>query len=244
VGERRRRRAFIAGVLVSVLGALAGVTAGTVRAQTLEPVLCDPSQHTFTTNITNQFFPLPVGQEWVYFGVEQGEPIGLRITVLNETETFKFGRTTVTTLVVEELEWIDANRNNIVDPDEDLLEVSRNFYAQTEQGTVCYFGETVDIYEDGVIVSHEGAWRADAKRNAPGIFMPANPQKGMTFQQENAPGVAEDTATIIKVGRDTITVRDFNPLDGSSGTKVYQAGIGLVRDGPLDLVSCSGPISC
>jgi hypothetical protein len=236
---------LIAGVLVCLLAVLVGATAaGSAKAQTLDLALCDPRQHTFTTNITNQFFPLPVGQQWVYFGREEGDPIGLRITVLNETETFKFGRTTVTTLVVEELEWIDANRNHVVDPGEELLEVSRNFYAQTEEGTVCYFGETVDIYENGEIVSHEGEWRADAKRNSPGIFMPANPQEGMTFQQENAPNVAMDEATIIKVGKDTITVRDFNPLDESSDTKVYQAGIGLIRDGPLNLVSCSGPISC
>jgi hypothetical protein len=238
MGQTRRKRALIAGVLVFLLGALFGVTApDRARAQTLDLALCDPRQHTFTTNITNEFFPLPVGQQWVYFGVEQGDPIGLQITVLNQTETFKFGPVTVTTLVVEELEWIDANRNSVVDPDEELLEVSRNFYAQTEQGTVCYFGEAVDIYENGVIVSHEGAWRADAKRNRPGIFMPANPQVGMTFQQEFAPGVAMDEATIIKLAKDTITVRDFNPLDESSGTKEYQAGVGLVRDGPLDLVA-------
>jgi hypothetical protein len=238
VGERRWKRALIAGVLVFLIGVLVGVTApGSAKAQTLDLALCDPRQHTFTTNVTNQFFPLPVGQQWVYFGVEQGEPIGLQITVLNQTETFKFGRARVTTLVVEELEWIDANRNHVVDPGEELLEVSRNFYAQTEQGTVCYFGETVDIYENGVIVSHEGAWRADARGNRPGIFMPANPQKGMTFQQEFAPGVAMDEATIIKVAEDTITVRDFNPLDESTGTKEYQAGVGLIRDGPLDLVA-------
>jgi hypothetical protein len=238
MGQTRRKRALIAGVLVFLLGALFGVTApDSAQAQTLDLALCDPRQHTFTTNITNEFFPLPVGQQWVYFGVEQGDPIGLQITVLNQTETFKFGPVTVTTLVVEELEWIDANRNSVVDPDEELLEVSRNFYAQTEQGTVCYFGETVDIYENGVIVSHEGAWRADAKRNRPGIFMPASPQVGMTFQQEFAPGVAMDEATIIKLAKDTITVRDFNPLDESSGTKEYQAGVGLVRDGPLDLVA-------
>jgi len=238
MGQIRRKRALIAGVLVFLLGALFGVTApDSAQAQTLDLALCDPRQHTFTTNITNEFFPLPVGQQWVYFGVEQGDPIGLQITVLNQTETFKFGPVTVTTLVVEELEWIDANRNSVVDPDEELLEVSRNFYAQTEEGTVCYFGEAVDIYENGVIVSHEGAWRADAKRNRPGIFMPANPQVGMTFQQEFAPGVAMDEATIIKLAKDTITVRDFNPLDESSGTKEYQAGVGLVRDGPLDLVA-------
>jgi hypothetical protein len=238
------KRAASTGVVLCV-SVLAGVTAApSAQAQTLDLGLCDPRQHTFTTNITNQFFPLPVGQQWVYFGREEGDPIGLRITVLNETETFKFGQTTVTTLVVEEREWIDANRNGLVDTGEELLEVSRNFYAQTEQGTVCYFGEMVDIYENGEIVSHEGAWRADARRNSPGIFMPANPQEGMTFQQENAPGVAMDEATIIRVGKNTITVRDFNPIDESSGTKEYQAFIGLIRDGPLNLVSCSGPISC
>jgi hypothetical protein len=238
VGEKRRWRASIVEVLVFLLGALVYVTVlGSAKAQTLDLALCDPRQHTFTTNITNQFFPLPVGQQWVYLGVEQGEPIGLQITVLNQTEAFKFRGAMVTTLVVEELEWINTNRDDVVDPGEDLLEVSRNFYAQTEQGTVCYFGETVDIYENGVIVSHEGAWRADDKGNRPGIFMPANPQKGMTFQQEFAPEVAMDEATVIKVAKDTITVEDFNPLDGSSGTKEYQAGFGLIRDGPLDLVT-------
>jgi hypothetical protein len=36
---------------------------------------------------------------------------------------------------------------------------------------------------------------------------------------------------------ETIMVRDFNPLDGSRSTKVYAAGVGLIRDTPLDLVS-------
>jgi hypothetical protein len=245
VGERGRNRAWIAGVLVCVVGAVAAATAGTAKAQTLDPAFCDPQQHTFTLNIDNPYFPLPVSQEWVYSGREQGQTIGLQITVLPETETLRFRGTTVTTRVVREVEWVDANRNFVIDSGEELIEVSWNYFAQTEQGTVCYFGEIVDIYEGGVVVSHEGSWRADAKGNAPGIFMPANPEKGMTFQQENAPGVAEDTATIIKVGKDgVITVRDFNPLDGSSGTKQYEQDVGLIRDGPLDLVSCSGPIRC
>ena len=69
----------------------------------------------------------------------------------------------------------------------------------------------------------------------------------MTFLQESAPGIAEDKATIVRSGRtvevpagtftDTITVRDFNPLDGSKGTKVYARGVGLIQDGPLGLLS-------
>jgi hypothetical protein len=213
----------------------------------LDPALCAPDQNTFSLTIDNSYFPLPVDQQWVYQGRDQGQTVGLRITVLDATETFYSGRTRVTTRVVEELEWEDANANAQVDAGETLIEVSNNYFAQTQDGTVCYFGEAVDIYEDGVVVSHEGAWRADEEGNAPGIFMPASPQPGMTYQQEFAPGVAEDQATIVRSGRtvtvpagtfaDTIEVRDFNPLDGSRSTKVYARDVGLIRDVPLDLVS-------
>jgi hypothetical protein len=220
--------------------------------------LCAPDQNTFTLNIDNSYFPLPVGRVWVYTGKEQGEQIGLQITVLNATETFHFKGQNVTTRVVQEVEWADANADGVIDPDEELIEVSLNYFAQTaagsvSPGTVCYFGENVDIYEDGEVVSHEGEWRADGRRGlpgiAPGIFMPASPQPGMTFQQEVAPGVAEDQATIMRTGTatlpdgtvvNTITVRDFNPLDGSRGTKVYAEGVGLIQDGPLQLLRVMG----
>lgn len=212
----------------------------------LDLSLCAPGQNTFSLDIDNSFFPLPVGQRWVLQGKEQGQTIGLRITVLNTTESFFTGRRQVTTRVVEELEWEDANANGLVDSGENLREVSLNYFAQTQDGTVCYFGEVVDIYEAGVVVSHEGSWRADARGNAPGIIMPAAPQPGMTFQQEFAPGIAEDRATIVRSGTatvpagtfaDTITVRDFNPLDGSRSTKVYARDVGLIRDDTLELVS-------
>ena len=36
------------------------------------------------------------------------------------------------------------------DEGEELIEISLNYFAQTDAGTVCYFGETVDIFdEDG-----------------------------------------------------------------------------------------------
>jgi hypothetical protein len=223
------------------------ISTGAPSATQLDLALCAPTpSNTFSLSIDNPYFPLPVDQQWVYTGKEQGESMGLQITVLDQTERFRFGNRTITTRVVEEVEWLDANGDGVLDPDEELLEVSRNYFAQTQAGTVCYFGEDVDIYENGVIVSHEGAWRADDPGNAPGIFMPAEPQRGMTFQQEVAPGVAEDTATILKFGKvtvpagtfaDAMTVRDFNPLDGSRGTKVYAPGVGLVVDGPLTLIS-------
>jgi hypothetical protein len=238
-------------VLLVVLPALAalllapGQVAGAGKER-LDPSLCAPGRHEFTLAIDNPYFPLPVGQQWAYTGREEGERLGLQITVLDATENFFRGSKRVTTRVVEELEWFDENGNGRVDSGEELIEVSRNYFAQTEDGTVCYFGEIVDIYEGGVVVSHEGSWRADQRGNAPGIYMPAEPKTGMRFQQEIAPGVAEDIATIVATGktttvpagtfRDTIKVRDFNPLDGSTGIKFYAPGVGLIVDGPLRLV--------
>jgi hypothetical protein len=245
---RAKRALTIAVTLLGLVAMLASTTAMGAKppGTELDPALCARGENTFSLTIDNSFFPLSVGQQWVYRGREQGQTIGLQITVLSATETLYSGRRKVATRVVEEVEWEDANGDGFVDEDESLIEVSRNYFAQTQDGTVCYFGEAVDIYEGGVVVSHEGAWRADDPGNAPGIFMPAAPQPGMTFQQEVAPGVAEDQATIVSRGSttvpagtfpDTITVRDFNPLDGSRSTKVYARDVGLIRDDTLELVS-------
>jgi hypothetical protein len=255
----RRNTVWSATALLCLVAVLATPRlAFAAPAPPLDLALCDPAQQTFTLHIDNPYFPLPVGQVWAYSGKEQGENLQLQITVLNETETFHFGGgQNVTTRVVEEVEWTDTNANGVIDRPGELIEVSRNYFAQTERGTVCYFGENVDIYEDGDIVSNEGAWRADGRKGltgtAPGIFMPANPMVGMTFQQEVAPGVALDEATIVRTGTtvtvpagtfsDAIRVRDFNPLDGSRGTKVYARNVGLVSDGPLDLVSYGPPLN-
>jgi hypothetical protein len=221
--------------------------------ETLDPSLCAPDRNSFTLDINNEFLPLaPVGRSWVLRGEDEGRTVGLRITVLNDTEPFLFGGgTMVTTRVVEELEWVDTNVNGVFDDgDTSLIEISRNYFAQTyPAGTVCYFGENVDIYEDGDVVSNDGSWRADGQDLpglAPGIFMPASPKPGMHFQQEVAPGVAEDEAKIVGTGavetpfetyEETIRVREANPIDGDKGYKAYAKGVGLIVDGPLSLIS-------
>jgi hypothetical protein len=196
----------------------------------LDVALCAFGQ-TFTLASVNDYFPLGVGSEWNLEGEEGGALIELRIRVLNETEVVGG----VTTRVIEEVEWEDG----------ELLEVSRNFVAATEDGTLCYFGEDVDIFEDGG-VSHEGAWRADQPGNFPGILMPVDPRPGVRFTMEGAPGVAEDQGrvvgagpTVTPVGRFTevIRIRESNPLDGGFDFKVYAKDVGLLVDGPLSLVS-------
>lgn len=202
--------------------------------KTADLAVCSLSAGGFSTTSTNPWFPIQVGYIWNYEGEEDGELVELRITVLDQTEAVGG----VTTRVVEEREWVDGN----------LIEVSLNYFAQASDGSVCYFGEAVDIFdpETGELVSHEGAWRADEGENAPGIIMPADPVPGLKFVMEVAPGIAEDEGVVVgsgpaKVGDvtypETIRIREFNPLDGGKGFKVYARNVGLVIDGPVELIS-------
>ncbi|HKZ89730.1 MAG TPA: hypothetical protein VJ300_05675 [Thermoplasmata archaeon] len=245
----RGRRTIVAaatllGLAFSILGA------NIADAKELDIALCAPDRNRFTLDIGNEFLPLQLGRQWSFVGEDEGITVGLQIDVLDETKTLFNGRAKVTTRVVQETEWEDADGDGVVGVGESLIEVSLNYFAQTQDGTVCYFGEDVDIYEDGQVVSHEGAWRADEPGNAPGIFMPASPMEGMSFAQEVAPGIAEDEATIVGSGTvevpagtfaDTIRVREFNPLDGGKGYKAYARGVGLILDDTLALVRYSVP---
>jgi hypothetical protein len=76
-------------------------------------------------------------------------------------------------------------------------------------------------------------------------MMPARPKPGMSYVQEVTPGIAEDQAKIVGTGSVTvpagtfamtIKVREFNPLDGDRGYKVYADGVGLIHDAPLTLI--------
>jgi hypothetical protein len=199
----------------------------------LSVAVCDPGAGPFSLTIDNEFFPLAVGGQLVLDGDDAGTAVHLEITVLNETEDVAG----VTTRVVEERESEDG----------EIIEISRNFFVQAPDGTVCYYGEDVDIYEGGVIVSHDGAWRAGGG-NLPGIMMPPTPTIGTAYAQEVAPGIAEDMAEIAALGEtlevpagtftDTVRTREWTPLEpGSIGTKWYVSGIGLAVDANVRLTS-------
>ena len=184
--------------------------------------------------IDNEFFPLTPGTTLVLEGTEDGELINVTIDVTSDTEPVG----TVNTVVVTETETIDG----------ELAEISRNYYAQSDTGAVCYFGEAVDNYEDGVVANNDGSWRADDAGNAPGIIMPATPAVGDIYNNEAAPGVAEDMSEIIALGEaisttggdftDTVSAEDCNPLDREEPElKVYAIDTGIVFDNGIELQS-------
>lgn len=195
---------------------------------TVDLTVCSPSGE-FTLISTNPYFPMTVGSQWTLEGGDER----VVVTVLDETETVAG----VTTRVIEEREF----------EDEQVKEVSRNFFAQAADGTVCYFGEEVDNYKDGEVVSHESEWRADAPGSRPGVIMPADPRPGLRFQMEVSPGAAEDTGRILEVGSstevpagtfpETVRLEESDPLDDEREQKVYAKGVGILIDEDLELVS-------
>jgi hypothetical protein len=162
----------------------------------------------------------------------------LLVTVLDATESVGG----VTTRVVEEREWKGTQ----------LVEVSRNYFAlDPKSGNVYYFGEDVDIYEHGKVVGHEGSWRDGSNGATFGLMMPGAPTVGLKFYREQATGVAMDRAEIVSVnetlttpaGRFTAVVktRETTPLEPSSREyKFYAPGVGLIRDGGMQLVAVAG----
>jgi hypothetical protein len=163
----------------------------------------------------------------------------ITFTVLDETRVIGG----ITTRVVEERTEVRG----------DLDEVARNFVAMDRAtGDVFYFGEEVDYYEDGEVVSHEGAWLAYVDGSQPGLLMPGTPEVGMKYYHEVAWGVAEDRAEVVSttetvsvpagVFANSLLVREDNPLEpGAVEEKLHAPGVGFIQEGSLRLVSYGYP---
>jgi hypothetical protein len=188
---------------------------------------------TFSSTGRNPFFILEPNFQLVLGGEDAGDAAQLTITVLNETREVNGTQARV----IEERESVGG----------DLVEISRNFFAICEEtNNVFYFGEEVDIYENGMIVDHEGAWLAGEGTNRAGIIMPGTILLGARYYQEIAPSVALDRAEIIDTGQviqtpsgdfsDTLITRETTELEPDEvELKYYAAGIGLVQEEDLKL---------
>ena len=137
--------------------------------------------------------------------------------------------------------------------DDELVESTLDYFAQHRDGSVYYFGEDVNNYEDGELKNHDGSWLAGEGENLPGIIMPPAPKVGDVFEQEKAPGTAEDRMTVLSLTEavsvpagdfaDCLKTEDVNPLDGTGAIeyKFYCPGVGFTKEefaeGALELVS-------
>ena len=193
----------------------------------------DLENREFATTGRNKYFILEPGYQIVLEGKEGDHTVKLVITVLKETKEIAG----VNTRVVEEKELEDGK----------LIEISRNFFAICQQTkSVFYFGEEVDIYKDGKIINHEGAWLHGKNGARAGMIMPGEPILGARYYQEVAPKVAMDRAVISKLSttlkapagnfKNCLKVQEENSLDNEKEFKIHAPGIGLVQDEDLLLV--------
>ncbi len=200
-----------------------------------DPDLPDWSKATFgslSSTSEHPYFPLDPGTFLVYEGrVEDGR--------VERIETF-VSLKTKTILGVETREIRDSSFLDGV-----LVEVALDWYAQSDDGTVWYFGEYVENYNYDsrgrlIDIDHGGSWIADGIQNFPGAIMLARPEVGDEYFQEYAPTVALDFAVVtgtedvveLDVGtfRDVLNTSEGNLFDGPelSDNKLYAPEVGLI----------------
>ena len=197
-----------------------------------ETVELDPAD--FTTDITNPWWPMAVGSEWVYNETDQeGAKQKVVVTVTDETREMANG--------VE----VRVVRDEVTE-DGEPVEITDDFYAQDSDGNVWYLGEETTEYENGKPASTEGSFEAGKDGAQAGIIMPADPKPGMTYRQEYLEGEAEDEAEVIKTDvqaevpfghfSDVLMTMDTNPLE----PKVVEFKFYAKDVGPVLAVSVSG----
>jgi hypothetical protein len=246
-------RRHLALVTVAALAVVAtGAASSDAEATGREPTAragstTHPSPSHFTRGrVDNRWFPLRPGNRLVYRGTEDGTQLRDVFYVTRRTKVIDG----VTCRVVRDRVFEDGV----------LREVTTDWYAQTKGGTVWYFGErTALLNKRHQVVSREGSFRSGRDGAEAGVFMTAHPEVGQSFQQENYPGQAEDTFTVLDLhaqisvpvlaSADALLTKETTPLEpGVVDHKYYVRDIGTVREvtvkggtESLELVSVTHP---
>src|SRR5262249_5123304 len=137
----------------------------------------------------------------VFDGRKDGKPSVLVDLYLTTTRTFRVGAADVAAHILQETEFSNGA----------VVEISQNFLAQADDGTVFYFGELVDEYENGAWTSREAGGRVagppmrgdptDTGTAAmPAVFMPASPQVGSPFNPEDLFPIGDETDGVKAIG--------------------------------------------
>jgi hypothetical protein len=160
------------------------------------------------------------------------------------------GKDTLTVTILAETQLVDGVTTGVLEERETkggtLVEVSRNFLATDRTtGDVYYFGEDVDSYKNGKLVSHDSAWRAGIKNATFGLMIPAKPAVGQAFYQEIAPKVAMDRVEVVATDETVRTpagtfahcvhLRETTPLERDVSHKYYAPGVGIIKDDEFEL---------
>jgi len=204
-------------------------------------------------NITNQYWPLPVGAMFTY---RAETPDGCEwsiVTVTPDTEPIDIDGELLLAREVSDFEYEDGDCGGPVPAE--LREKTFDWYAQDNVGNIWYMGEDTQNCPsgEGSCVPGGGRWKAgeDVQTSGadaePGIIMLASPTSGDSYRQEFYEGFAEDWAKVmgknsgvvldsedaVSPGEwdDCLVTKEWNDLEGGSIEQKYyclNGGVGLV----------------
>jgi hypothetical protein len=154
------------------------------------------------TKVDNPLFPISNLHSAVLLGNNEGHPIRIETTLMQEPKVIEVDGKAIETLESQFVSYQDGR----------IHEVATDWYAQGDDGAVYYLGEDVFNYEDGVVADTDGTWVAGD--DAPvAMIMPADPQPGDVFRPENIPGELMEEVTIEQV--DVTVDGPHGPIDGA-----------------------------
>ena len=165
---------------------------------------------------------------------------------------YKHGKNTITDTVLDETKVVDGVETRVMEDRETMngqpIEITRDYYAiDSVTNDVYYFGEDVDVYRNGKVIGHEGAWMSGVNGAKFGLMMPGKPKVGQRFYQEQAKGVGLDRAEIVAGNERVVTpagnfekcihVHETSAMEKGPGEhKWYAPHVGPVKDAEMLLV--------
>ena len=137
------------------------------------------------TEITNPLFPIALQSSNLLVGTVEDQPFRTEVTVLPDTRVVEWEGQQIETVVSQYNAFLDGR----------IEEIAYDQYAQADDGSVWYFGESVFNFADGTIVDTEGTWHAGVDGPA-AMIMPANPKVGDVYRPENIPGLVFEEVVV------------------------------------------------
>ena len=142
------------------------------------------------TAVTNPLFPISQLDSAILNGHVDGKVFHTETTLLPFTKVIEWtpGQC-VRVLVSQYMAFLDGS----------LQETAIDLYAQADDGSVWYLGETVSDYKvNGLVLTTEGTWQAGL--DGPfAMIMPSDPQVGDVNRAENLPGNSFEEVHVTKV---------------------------------------------
>lgn len=236
-----RNRRLAAGAIAAPVAVVLAITAGggasssaaareVLAAQAAPtPTFSDPRR------IDNRYLPLTAKKRCEYRGEsDDGTKERSVRTVLDKGKRFQIGGQQVDAVVIRD----DAYENG------ELVESTRDYHAQGDDGVVYYLGENVKNIEDGRVVDTDGTWLYGKDTDVLGVAMPADPKLGDQWRFEDVPAITTESNRVEETGlralangelyTDVIRVQEFIQPEGEVEYKLYAPGVGLIVEYPPD----------